>query len=154
MTDSNKDAAAVAAEEYARTIEAKYHIVPPMALFGPIKNAFLAGAAWQAERDKAELERYKNDADRSLQLMALTMESQSAQLERMRAVVEAAKEMRDLLHLRLRYCPEALWLEENYIKLKDALAALERGPVATDDMSAERVAETGELGDERGVDDA
>lgn len=50
-----------------------------------------------------------------------------AELERLRAVVEAAKEMRDLLHLRLRYCPEALWLEENYIKLKDALAALERG---------------------------
>ena len=50
-----------------------------------------------------------------------------AELELMRAVVEAAKEMRDLLHLRLRYCPEALWLEENYIKLKDALAALKRG---------------------------
>lgn len=45
----------------------------------------------------------------------------------LRRQVEAAKEMRDLLHLRLRYCPEALWLEENYIKLKDALAALERG---------------------------
>lgn len=94
---------------------------------GSFKCGWFAGAAWQAERDKAELERYKNDADRSLQLMALTMESQSAQLERMRAVVEAAKEMRDLLHLRLRYCPEALWLEENYIKLKDALAALKRG---------------------------
>ena len=94
---------------------------------GKICYCRMSGAAWQAERDKAELERYKNDADRSLQLMALTMESQSAQLERMRAVVEAAKEMRALLHLRLRYCPEALWLEENYIKLKDALAAIERG---------------------------
>lgn len=130
MTDSNKDAAAVAAEEFALLPEhqAELPVFHRLTLHQiAIRHGFLAGAAWQAERDKAELERYKNDADRSLQLMALTMESQSAQLERMRAVVEAAKEMRDLLHLRLRYCPEALWLEENYIKLKDALAALERG---------------------------
>jgi hypothetical protein len=91
------------------------------------------------ERDalKAELERVKKDRDgfhngqlQCQELLSLALDDKMSlyrENKLMRAVVEAAKEMRDLLHLRLRYCPEALWLEENYIKLKDALAALERG---------------------------
>lgn len=38
-------------------------------------------------------------------------------------LVKAAEEMDYLLHLRLRYCPEAQWIEGAYFNLKAKLAA-------------------------------